>query len=369
MWPRSLRGGIVETVRTIVFTGAAGPAVPPVVARVADAAPGTFRVLTPRPVEVPGAQVVPVDLVHVDLAEHLGDADAVVHLGCAVDDTDPDLLAPGRIVAEARAVLQAAAGAGVADVVVVSSALVLGALASNPVPLTEQAVVHPAPGFVPAVELAEVERLVSEFRSAAAAGADENGDGHAAGSPPRVTVVRAAPVVADDAPGWLATELHRSLAYPVEGSDPGLQYLHADDLGTAIATVLDAGPGGVVHAAPDGALSGPDRRALEARPSLPLPDRLARLAAAVRAAAGGTGTPEGIRPYVTQEWRLANDRLRALGWEPTRTNEQAYVAAFRAAPWTMIPSGRRQEILLAGVGMVAAGAALGAAVWARRRHR
>src|SRR5699024_10188869 len=112
------------------------------------------------------------------------------------------------------------------------------------VPMTEQAVVHPASTFRPAVEMAEIERLV--------ASADDG-----------ATVLRAAPVVADGAPGWLAVELHRSLAYPVEDRDPGLQYLHADDLGAAVATALDQRPVGVVHVAPDGALSGPERRALE----------------------------------------------------------------------------------------------------------
>lgn len=346
--------GIVDTVRTIVFTGAAGAAVSPIVAQVVPSADdGMAIVLTPRPTAVAGAQAFSVDLTHGDLDVRFAGADAVVHLGCPVDDEDPNTLAGGRVVAEARAVLDAATRAGVDDVVVVSSALVLGALPSNPVPLTEQAVVHPAAGFRPAVELAEIEREVAERR----------------GSGPTITVVRAAPVVADDAPGWLAAELHRSLAYPVADRDPGLQYLHATDLGTAIATVLHASPGGVVHVAPDGALSGPQRRALETRPRFRVPDAVARLAASARSAANGSDTPEGIRPYLGEEWLLANDRLRALGWEPSHSNEQAYVAAFRAAPWSLIPSGRRQELLLGGVGALAAAAAVGAGVLVRRRHR
>ncbi|HET8931234.1 MAG TPA: NAD-dependent epimerase/dehydratase family protein, partial [Acidimicrobiales bacterium] len=346
--------GIVDVVRTIVFTGAAGAATASVVAAVLhDSEDASAVMLTPRPMTVPRARVHPVDLVGVDLDAHLDGAAAVVHLGCPVDESDPYQMAEGRAVDEARAVLDAATRCGVADVVVVSSALVLGALASNPVPLTERAVVHPAPGFRPAVEMAEIERLVAERRADGAT----------------ITVVRAAPVVADASPGWLAAELHRSLAYPVDDCDPGLQYLHADDLGSAIATVLRVAPGGVVHAAPDGALSGADRRALETRPRLRVPDPVARLASSVRAAASGTGTPEGIRPYLAEEWLLANDRLRELGWEPSQSNEQAYVAAFRAAPWSMIPSGRRQELLLGGLGVVAAGAAVVAGVLARRRHR
>lgn len=344
----------MDEVRTIVFTGAAGAAVTSVVAAVLERIDtASAVVLAPREMTVTRGRVQLIDLVAADLDVHFTDVDAVVHLGCPVDEHDAYLMPEGRAVDEARAVLDAAARCGVADVVIVSSALVLGALPSNPVPLTEQAVVHPAPGFRPAVEMAEIERVVAESRT---------GD-------VTITVVRTAPVVADASPGWLAAELHRSLAYPVDDRDPPLQYLHADDLGSAIATVLRVGPGGVVHAAPDGALSGPDRRALETRPRLRVPDPVARLASSVRAALGGTGTPEGIRPYLAEEWLLANDRLRALGWAPSRSNEQAYVAAFRAAPWSMIPSGRRQELLLGGLGAVAAGLAVGVGVFARRRHR
>lgn len=354
MWPPGSGPGIVDEVRTIVFTGAAGPAVAPVVGRVVaslDAHP--VIVLAARSTDVPGTTGHVVDLVDDDLDAHFRGVDVLVHLGCPVDDADPYQRSEGRAVDEARAVLAAAERTAVAEVVVVSSALVLGALSSNPVPLTEAAVVHPAPGFRPAVELAEIERLVAECRDRGQA----------------VTVVRAAPIVADDAPGWLAAELHRSLAYPVADRDPGLQYLHAEDLGSAIATVLHAAPGGVVHAAPDGALSGAERRALETRPRFRVPDQVAHLAASVRSAVSGTGAPEGIRPYLAEEWLLANDRLRAMGWNPSHSNEQAYTAAFRAAPWSLVPSGRRQELLLGGAGALAAVAAVGAGLALRRRQR
>lgn len=347
---RACPNGHRGRVQRIVFTGASGPAVQSVVSRVAGSNDVVVVVLDGRGDSIPGAHVHGVDLVGADLAPFVRDADAVVHLGCPVDDRDPDEVEGGRLVAEARAVLDAALGADVPVVAVVSSALVLGALSSNPVPMTEQAVVHPEAGFRPAVELAEIERIVAE-------------------SSDRVTVLRAAPVVADEAPGWLASELHRSLAYPVEDKDPGLQYLHAADLGDAITTVLASAPGGVVHVAPDGALSGAERRALETRPRLRVSERVAHVASSIRATARGSGTPEGVRPYLSEEWLLANDRLRGLGWEPGHTNEEAYVAAFRAAPWSMIPSGRRQELLLGGVGAIVAGVAVGAAVLLRRRHR
>lgn len=348
------RTGHRRRVRNVVFTGAAGPCIAPIVEAVLQSSLTTrVTVLAPRAMTIPDVDVRPVDLTRVDFESILAGADAVIHLGGAVDAQDPYELAAGRLVAEARAVLDATQAASIPRVIVVSSAIVLGALATNPVPLTEQAVVHPEPGFRPAVEMAEIERIVAERR----------------GGTTSITVLRAAPVVADGAPGWLAEELHRSLAYPVDDADPGLQYLHVQDLASAIVTVLDAGPDDVVHVAPDGALTGGQRRALEVRPGIRVPDRVARATASMRSALRGTATAESIRPYLAQEWSLANDRLRSLGWEPTRTNEQAYVAAFQAAPWSMIPSGRRQELLLGAVGAVGAAVTIGIGVALRRRNR
>jgi hypothetical protein len=68
---------------------------------------------------------------------------------------------------------------------------------------------------------------------------------------------------------------------------------------------------------------------------------------------------------------VANDRLKAEGWAPTVTNEQAYVEGTEAKWWTMISPKRRQEVTLGGLGALLAG--IGAGVWrgvrrAQRHH-
>ncbi len=40
-------------------------------------------------------------------------------------------------------------------------------------------------------------------------------------------------------------------------------------------------------------------------------------------ALGVGDVPPGIVPYLVHPWVIANDRLRAAGWEPRHTNEQA----------------------------------------------
>jgi hypothetical protein len=46
---------------------------------------------------------------------------------------------------------------------------------------------------------------------------------------------------------------------------------------------------------------------------------------------------------------VANDRLKAVGWQPSVTNEQAYVEGTEAKWWTLISPKRRQEISLGGL--------------------
>ncbi len=342
-----------DVAQQIVFCAVAGPAAGLVVARTTEQYPkSSVQVLATRPMVIPGATTTRVSGA-MNWSLHLENADVVVVLGTAVDDRDPYEDEAGHAVHVTKQILDAAQQAQVGHIIVISSALVLGAMAANPVPLTEAAVVHPESSFRPAVELAEVERLVTEV---AASGA-------------LCTVLRAAPVVSEGSPGWLANELHRSLAYPIEGFDPGLQYLHARDLGDAISTVIRHPTPGVLHVAPDGALSGGQRRALETRPRLHVPDAVGQRAARIRSTFRGTKGPEGIRPYLLHSWAISNDRLRALGWEPSHGNEEAYVAAFRAAPWSMLGSGKRQELLLGGAGVVSVGAALAAATVLRRRRK
>ena len=67
-------------------------------------------------------------------------------------------------------------------------------------------------------------------------------------------------------------------------------------------------------------------------------------------------------------WVIANDRLKADGWVPASSNEEAYVGAHRAGPWATLSPRRRQELTLGAAGAVLlAGVALAATAVLRRR--
>jgi nucleoside-diphosphate-sugar epimerase len=287
-----------------------------------------------------------------------GTWDVVVELG--VGDHDTRARRRESVTAGAAELLADAETSGARHVVMVSSAMVYGARTNNPVPLTEQAVLRPDPEFVYARQLASAEELLEEWRVAAPGR-------HSA-------VLRPAVTMAADGTSSLARALAAGLGHRFGEADPPAQFLHLDDLASAVALAVDHELDGVYNVAPDGSIPGDRVRALSGqRFRLPLPDRVADVVGALRWRFQRGPIPPGLRSYTRAPWTVANDKLRAEGWRPTVTNEQAYVEGTEAKWWTMVTPKRRQEIALGGlVLLVAVGAVVGAAFtrrWWRQRVR
>jgi hypothetical protein len=156
---------------------------------------------------------------------------------------------------------------------------------------------------------------------------------------------------------------------PVGDDDPPGQYLHLDDLASAVALVVRDGLTGVFNVAPEGWIDGDTLRALQGGPRVRLPGRVAERIASWRFRAGISPTPPGLLPWTSSSWVVAADRLRAAGWTPTHTNEEAFVAGHRPSPWATVSPRRRQELALAVSAGVAALGATGATIAIRRALR
>jgi UDP-glucose 4-epimerase len=255
----------------------------------------------------------------------------------------------------ARNALAASAAAGVGSVVYSSSATVYGAWPTNPVPLTEDAPIRPNPGFSYAVAQAEAERLAAEWR-----------DGR-----PETTlaVLRPVTVLGPGVGGWLARLFRDPPPVRVRDARPPVQYVHEDDVAAAVQLALLRRLDGVFNVAPDGWMSGDEARALTAgRFRVAVPEPVARRVTGLAWALGLGRTPAEVVPYLVHPWVVANDRLKAAGWEPQHTSEDAFVAGAGVPPWQSLSLGRRQAV---GVGVAAAAVAAGAcgAVAIVRRRR
>jgi nucleoside-diphosphate-sugar epimerase len=246
-----------------------------------------------------------------------------------------------------RSLLEAAGDAGVGQVVLVSSAVVYGAWPDNAVPLSEDAPLRPNVGFPYAAERAEAERLVLEWREA-----------HPAAS---VCVLRAAPVLR----GPLDHALSGTAGLrPREASRP-VQFLALADMASAVGLALSASLDGAYNVAPDGWVSDETARALAGGPArVAMPERLARV---FRALWPGRTWP-GLDPYTRHPWVVANDKLRAAGWEPAVSNEEAFVDA-AAGRWPELSPKHRQTVALAGMGVLGAGVVAAVVLLVRRSRR
>lgn len=327
-------------VRTVLVTGATWGLGGRVV-KLLRSVPDIEVVPIGRP--VPGVEILPTQI---DTIVHLaaGDHDAVAKRRRSAVDGTPELLAM-------------ATERGVASIVVLSSALVYGAWPNNPVPLTEDAPLRPDNAFAFARQLAIVEQLVDDWRTA------EPGR--------RAVVLRPVPAMAADGTTSLVRALAAGVGRRLGEDDVPAQFLHLDDLASAVALAVEQQLDGVFNVSPDGWVPGPRVRALAGNPPrLHLPDRIASVLDDLRWRFQRGPIPPGLRPYTQSPWMVANDRLRQAGWSPTVTNEQAFVEGTEARWWTMLTPKRKQELALGAMvsaGLVGVIAAVVAVRRARRR--
>ena len=167
----------------------------------------------------------------------------------------------------------------------------------------------------------------------------------------------------------MARALTASAGLRVGDVDPPVQFLHFDDLASATALVVEERLSGVFNVAPDAWIPPDQMRALAGRPRPRVPIWVARRLVGLRWRLGLSATPPEVLPWVMHPWVVANDRLRAAGWTPSHTNEEAYVAATEPGPLDTLSPKRRQELALGVVGVTAVSATAGLAVLVRRMLR
>ena len=137
--------------------------------------------------------------------------------------------------------LEHAEKSDISQLVVVSSAMVYGAWPNNPVPISEDAAVRPNPESAFAVHQADAERTALEW-----ADLDLNR---------RVAILRPSAVASPNAVGLIGEALLAAAPIRTRRDDPPQQFVHLDDLATAVATVAQTDESGAFNVAPDGWLT------------------------------------------------------------------------------------------------------------------
>src|SRR3954454_19288498 len=273
--PRRSRAGVV-----VAVTGASSAAGARMVARLATAQ-GVRKVIA---LDVTALDVTALDVTALDAAAGVGQtanpAGATADVTWrTVDITDPRLAATldgvdvvvHRVVLEgdagetaqlaAETVLTSAAAAGVARAVIITSASVYGAQADNAVPLDEAAPLRAvADGSGPG-RLLDVEALIARSRSA-----------HPG---LHVTVLRPATLVGAGEPSLVSRHFEAPRLLVVRGSSPRWQFLHVDDLASAVELAVSGQVTGDLTLGCEGSLSQQEVEALSGRRRVELPAALA----------------------------------------------------------------------------------------------
>ncbi len=293
-----------------------------------------------------------------DLTDYLRPGDSIVHLAATPAGFAGDGGAAKADRQLAERMIEAATTSQVGHLLLASSSMVYGAWPDNPVPLTESAVVRPNPEFRFGVVRGEIEALGEAW-------ANDTGGA--------LTIVRPATTLARGRENGLALLLRNSAALRNREGDAPAQFLHAEDFASAVELLVAGRHAGVYNVAPDGWLRVAEVNALRGIPETPV-----RVPGAVITAVSdarrrlGAGTHPGLTPYLQHSWVVANDKLKALGWRPEFSNEEAYVAGYQPSRFDGVSAKRRQELALGAAGAaIAAGAvgAVGAISWAVRRMR
>ncbi|WP_026413839.1 NAD-dependent epimerase/dehydratase family protein [Actinomadura oligospora] len=307
--------------------------------------------------DVPGATWRVVDIRDPLLSNRLSDVDVIVNLDI---ERSPDLDAKERRthnVRGAQTVVTAAAAARVRRVVLVTSAMVYGALADNEVPLRED-----APLLAEATESIAGDYLEIEDLAASSAASHPG---------LAVTVVRPAALVGPGVDTVVTRHFEAPRLLTVKGSEPAWQFCHVEDLASALETVVVEDLPGPIAVGCDGWLGMDEVAEITGKRGFELPaavtfgmaQRLHRL--------GMTPAPATDLHYVAYPWVVDAARLRAAGWKPAYDNATALRVLMEETAGRHAVVGRRvggKEATMA----TAAGAtvaAIGAAAAIRRARR
>jgi hypothetical protein len=336
--------------------------------------------------DVPEATWRLVDVREPALVDRLAGVDVLVHLAIdsSVDHDDADLRT-----SHARGtatVLTAAPAAGVKHVVLVTSAMVYGALADNPVPLPEDAELQATADSEWMGDLLEIERLAAQ--------APRTHPGLL------VTVLRPAVLVGGGVDTIFTRHFEAPRLLAVKGSRTRWQFCHVDDLLSALELVVTGGLRAsldaekaekagkadsadepvtptppieplVVAVGSDGWLEQEDVERVTGKRHIELPSSVAFGTAERLHRLGVTPAGSIDLQFLVHPWAVDPKRLADAGWRPAYDNESALAVAVAESAGRLAIGGHRlgRRDAAAGAAVGATVALVGTAALVRRARR
>lgn len=348
--------------RSVAVTGAAGELGSRLATALvaSDECPKVVGIDTTRR-DIPGVTWRRADVRDPTLRTKLNGVGTVVHLAT---DRRPEAPSVERRTVNVRGtdnVIAAAAAAGVARVVLLTSAMVYGADPAQPVPIPDDAPVRADPDMSLIGDWVEMERL---------AGLAGRGV-----KPLDVVVVRPAPVVGSDTDALVTRLFEAPRLLAIRGAATKWQFCHLDDLVDALVWAALGKVSGPLTVASPGWLSHDEVERITGLRSVVVPEAMAFGTAERLYRVGVLSAPGSELRYLANSWVVGADRLRAAGWAAQWDNAAALAAHVEALAdrggrgFARIP-GRDATRAAAGATVAVVGAvAIARARAARRRRR
>jgi len=300
------------------------------------------------------------DLDSPDLARSLRGVDALIHVA-ACTDLAADLKMSARTRRERatrqiQMVVISAAAAGVARLVVVTSAMTYGASPTNAMPLPEDAPLAAEPDEGQVGDLLAVEQIV---RAAA-----EVHPGLA------ITVVRPAALVGPDIDTVSTRHFEAPRLLTVKGGCPAWQFCHVDDLATALVSTVELDLGPVVTVASQGWMTQTEVEAVSGMRPVELSESMALGIGQRLHRVGILPFPATDLAYAVYPWAVSSATLIAADWHAAYDNETCLGVLLEGIRGHHAISARRVDRKDAALGAASAAVALvGTAAIMRRRRR
>lgn len=253
-----------------------------------------------------------------DLAKMIEGCDVLVHLAFCVDPMRDEELMHDVNVGAFRNVLDAAAAAGVEQVVYASSAFAYGAHPDNPVPIDEDQPLRPNTSFPYASHKAETEALLDAWQRVHPDIA--------------VTVLRFAMLLGPHVDNFMTRRFESSFSVAIAGHRPPLQVLHEDDAADAVAWFVSHSHAGAFNIAAEGSVDHETALATIGAREVSVPADIVFPLADVASKLGLIDTSPGELTTRMYPIVLATSKAAAAGWRPRHGNSETIsssVAAYR----------------------------------------
>jgi nucleoside-diphosphate-sugar epimerase len=300
------------------------------------------------------------------LVERLAGVDVIVHLAVDSSVNHDEAVQHDESTRATATVLTAAAAASVKHVVLVTSAMVYGAHADNPVPLSEDADLGAVADGGWLGDLLEIERLAAQ--------APRTHPGLL------VTVLRPATLVGGGVDTIFTRHFEAPRLLAVKGSHTRWQFCHVEDLLSALELVVTGGvsalgqenDGHVVAAVgSDGWLELADVERVTGKRHIELPASVAFGTAERLHRLGVTPAGSSDLQFLVHPWVVEVGRLAAAGWRPAYDNEAALEVAIAESSGRLAIGGHRlgRRDAAAGAAVGATVALVGTAALVRRARR